>query len=133
MGIQEIKTFKIIDDFDGTEIETDQKPEPIQIVWQGTGYNLYMSDANAKKFSAQIEKVIKSADTFEPARSSAVGTKSPAQEAVEAAGDTFQQVKSWAVAQGLKGANGNPITERAPRISPEAWQKYAEAHDIAVK
>lgn len=133
MGIKTVTTYVMVDDMDGKEVEVTELPEPIELNYQGTWYRLYMSDVNAKKLDTYLAKILDGAETFVPRSTGAVagpGAASEAQKAVVDAGKTFQEVKEWAIAQGLKTAAGKDISPSAPRLGEDVWKQYAKAHDI---
>ncbi len=141
MGIKRKVIVTLIDDFDGNEIEMpeDEMPEPIEMVYKGQGYKLYMSDANAKKLDTYLAKILKDAETFVPGRTvvagggAGFGQKPEIQQTVEAAGHTSADVKRWAAEQGTyKTGKGEPLTEASRgRLAEQIWADFAKANDIA--
>lgn len=128
MGVKQVT--QITDDFDGSDL-TGKDIEPQTITFEGKKYEVYMSAANTERFqdflSGTAPLVQKSSSSTGSGRRSS--STAPTNSTVNTYGYPVADVRSWAVSEGLKGKNGNPITEETRRINQDIYDAYHEAQN----
>ncbi|WP_395695605.1 histone-like nucleoid-structuring protein Lsr2 [Nocardioides sp.] len=120
MGIEQI----ITDDLTGETIDSDTKPLSVRA--DGQDYDLYLSAESKETFMALLRgeaPLLKRANRPAPV----AGVKTSKGTKTETYGYDYADVKAWAIANGVKAANGNPVTEKTPRIGQSVYDAYKAA------
>lgn len=125
MGIEQI----ITDDLTGERIDSDTTPTTVRV--DGEDYDLYLSADSKETFMALLKgeaPLLKRPNRPASATSSPKASKGSK---TETYGYEYADVKAWAIANGIKAANGNPIKETTPRIGQSVYDAYHEAQQNA--
>jgi hypothetical protein len=123
MGIKQV----IVDDFDGLT-ELPEGTEPQEVTFGGKKYKVYLSAANAERFVDFLSgKAPLSTSPGDPARTSN-STDGGSRVKTNTYGHDYAEVKAWAIANGIKAANGNPVTEKTPRIGQSIYDAFHKQH-----
>lgn len=100
----------LVDDYDGAELPEDTAP--VHLSFGRTAYSLYLSEDNYGKLLEVLNPFIEGAETTgSTASTSAPKKASSGRPSVDTYGYDFNEVKTWAIANGQKAKSGKPITE----------------------
>lgn len=122
MGIRQIVT----DDLTGEEIDPDTKTTTVRV--DGQDYDLYLSDESKDRFIALLTGEAPLLESVgSPKSYTSKTSKGGSKAKTQTHGYTYKEVKEWAIANGVKAANGNPVTEKTPRIGQSVYDAYKEA------
>lgn len=120
MGVKQIVT----DDLTGKTLTDDTKPTDVTV--NGKDYSVYLSPESLETFIALVSgeaPLLQDRKPAAPGKSKANGAKV----STETYGFDYAEVKTWAIANGIKAANGNPVTEKTPRIGQSVYDAYKDA------
>src|SRR5690606_23724922 len=93
-------------------------------------YVIETTKKNAERLDTYIVEVLTGNRPLPHLTNASGSTKSKGRASGKSAntyGLDFKKVRQWAIDNGLKAKNGEPITERTRRISDEIYQKASES------
>lgn len=122
MGVKQV----ITDDLTDEVIDSDTEALIVRV--DGQDFDLYLSDESKETFMALLrgEAPLLKKERKSAGSSSSKGTSGKTK--TETHGYDYADVKAWAIANGVKAANGNPVTEKTPRIGQSVYDAYKAAH-----
>lgn len=123
VGIKQVITDDLTDE------TIDSATQPLTVRVEGEDYNLYLSDESKETFMALLrgEAPLLKRERREAATSNKGSGGSGKRSKTETYGYEYADVKAWAIANGVKAGNGNPITENTPRIGQHVYDEYRKA------
>lgn len=104
----------VTDDYDGKPLPEETKPTTLS--YNSRSYELYLSDANAKRLSDAIEKFTKNVQPVSPPRRGRGKSRS-----TSSSSSDFAAIREWAK------KNGHEVSSRG-RIRAEVVEAYRAAH-----
>jgi hypothetical protein len=118
MGIRQV----LVDDLDGKELPSDTKAQTV--TFEGKKYEVYLSAKNTERFVDFLTGVLPlTAPASNGGSSNGAGNRTK----TETYGYDYQEVKAWAIAKGIKGKTGAPVTESTTRIGQTVYDAYHAA------
>lgn len=122
MGIKQV----LVDDLTGEELPSETKPMTVTV--DGKKHEVYLSAKSSERLMDMLTGVAPLLNGHKApaaAASSSTGSRSK----TETYGYDYAEVKTWAIANGIKAKNGNPVTEKTPRIGQDVYDAYKAAQD----
>lgn len=113
---------QVIDDLTGETLS--ESVEPTTITVDGNKYTVDLGSASKER----LINWLNGDGSLVKATPQAAATKRAGSRKTETHGHDYAKVKAWAIANGIKAANGNPITEKTPRIGQSVYDAYHEQH-----
>lgn len=113
---------QVIDDLTGETLTEDVEPTTITV--DGRDYTLDLGSSSKERLVRWLNGE-DSLTRVAPQTAAKKGTGK--RSSTETYGYDYADVKAWAIANGMKAANGNPVTEDTPRIGQHIYDDYHKA------